>query len=73
MSKTHEGIKRTGRVGLWLLLPPLGFWRSREHGRQRQADLIAEAVGAKPKKLSLLERLEASTEEMKATAARRRK
>lgn len=45
---TAAGFKRAGRVSLWAIFPPLGFWRSYRHGREqaniRQAKRIAEEL-----------------------------
>jgi hypothetical protein len=44
MSRTAEGIKRTGRVGLWVAFPPVGLWRSIHHGKIKSEDRLAEKI-----------------------------
>lgn len=39
-----EGIKRVGRVGLWVV-PPVGLWRSVRHGKERHEDRLAKKIG----------------------------
>lgn len=39
-----EGVKRTGRVGLWVLFPPLGLWRSVRHGKEASEDRLAQKI-----------------------------
>lgn len=38
----REGMKRTGRVSLWLTLPPVGLWRSVRHGKKKHEDRLAK-------------------------------
>jgi hypothetical protein len=63
MSRTGEGVKRTGRVSLWLMLPPVGLWRSVRHGRRKSEDRLASKIrGDQPRRLSLPERIERHAE-----------
>lgn len=48
MRKILAPVMWAGRVMLWILLPPLGLWRSVRHGRKaserRQAKLIGREL-----------------------------
>jgi hypothetical protein len=48
-SKTDRAAQKLGRTALWVTFPLAGFLRSREYGRRRQAELIAEALSKDPK------------------------
>lgn len=42
--REKEAIKRTGRIGLWLTLPPLGLWRSWKHGQRKRDERLARMI-----------------------------
>lgn len=46
----HEGIKRAGRIGLWIAFPPLGLYRSARHGRRKHEDRLAKKIGEELRK-----------------------
>jgi hypothetical protein len=48
--KATEGEKRAGRIGLWLMFPPLGFWRSVRHGRIEHEDRLAKKIAEELKR-----------------------
>jgi hypothetical protein len=39
-----NGVKRTGRVGLWVALPPVGLWRSVRHGKKQHERRLAKEI-----------------------------
>lgn len=39
-----EGVKRAGRVGLWVMFPPLGLWRSVRHGQRKRDERLAQLI-----------------------------
>lgn len=47
--REKEGIKRVGRVGLWVVLPPVGLWRSVRHGQRKRDERLAELINQKDK------------------------
>lgn len=45
-----EGMKRTGRVGLWVAFWPAGLWRSWKHGQKKRDERLAKLIAEETRK-----------------------